>query len=185
MASLFRRIAPAVLVTGAAVAVVSLFDPALAGGGTPTPDGGGLSPVPRPSSTPSAHSGGGGTSGSKADAGSTAGTSANPAPTPSTSDAPATSGGCDAAQEVDGPMVRTRFGPVQVAANVTADGQVCQVYAIAYPTQDRRSAQISDYAIPRLDASATKAGINFQWISGATYTSDGYATSLQALLDSL
>ena len=174
MASLLRRLAPAVLVTGAAVAVVSLFDPALAGGGTGPSDAGGLSPAPRPS-----------TSGTPKPAPTSA---ADPSatPAPSASDTSSSSGGgCDTAQEVDGPSIRTRFGPVQVAANVTADGQVCDVYAIAYPTGDRRSAQISDYAIPRLDASATKSGLDFQWISGATYTSDGYYSSLQALLDSL
>ncbi len=91
---------------------------------------------------------------------------------------------CDAGTAVTGPSVMTRWGPVQVAATI-ADGQVCEVHAVAWPSGDGRSIAINDYAIPVLDASASQVGTQFDAISGATYTSEGYRESLQQLLDSL
>ena len=83
--------------------------------------------------------------------------------------------------------ISTRWGPVQVVA--TVDGtKVCEVHAVQWPNGDGRSAQISSYAIPQLDASATayfQDGTQFQYVSGATYTSDGYVQSIQSILDKL
>lgn len=91
---------------------------------------------------------------------------------------------CDAGTAVTGPSVMTRWGPVQVAATI-ADGQVCEVHAVAWPSGDGRSIAINDYAIPVLDASASRVGTKLDAVSGATYTSEGYRESLQQLLDSL
>lgn len=88
------------------------------------------------------------------------------------------------AQEVTGQSAMTRWGAVQVAATV-ANGQLCEVHAIAYPSGDRESQQINSYAIPQLDAMASQSGIAFDNISGATYTSTGYRQSLQSILDSM
>ena len=44
---------------------------------------------------------------------------------------------------------------------------------------------INSYAIPQLDAQASQQGVNFDGVSGATYTTDGYRQSLQAIVDSL
>ena len=106
------------------------------------------------------------------------------------SDAQATgstgSGGvtCENAEQVTGPSVTTRWGPVQVQAAI-ANGKLCSVNALVWPDGDRKSAEISDNVIPRLDAMASEQGTAFDSISGATYTSEGYRNSLQQLLDSL
>lgn len=91
---------------------------------------------------------------------------------------------CDTAEQVMGPSVTTRWGPVQVQAKV-ADGKLCSVKAVVWPDGDRTSAKISDRAIAILDSAASQEGTAFDSVSGATYTSEGYRGSLQQLLDSL
>ena len=54
-----------------------------------------------------------------------------------------------------------------------------------WPDGDRKSSEISAYVIPILDEQASLYGTEFDGISGATYTSEGYRESLQQLLDSL
>ena len=79
-------------------------------------------------------------------------------------------------------MVDTRYGPVQVEI-VVADGQLQDVVAIQLPT-GRRSGQISNAAAPILREEALQAqSASIDTVSGATYTSDAYAQSLQAALD--
>ena len=78
----------------------------------------------------------------------------------------------------------TQWGPVQVSATV-AGGQVCEVHAVAWPANDSKSQMINAYAIPQLDAMATQSPTQFDYVSGATYTSQGYHDSLQSILDSL
>jgi uncharacterized protein with FMN-binding domain len=85
---------------------------------------------------------------------------------------------------VTGPVVDTRYGPVQVRATVKA-GQLTDVQALAVPTGGR-SGSISDYSAPILRREALAAqGAGIHAVSGATYTSEGYASSLQAALDQL
>jgi uncharacterized protein with FMN-binding domain len=163
MSEFLRRVAPAVAVTGAAVAVVGLFDPALAGLGADDD-------TVATSATAAGSESTGGSAGSADSSAGSAGT--------------ATATSCDDAGWTDGPTVQTRWGPVQVAARV-ADGQVCEVAAQVWPDGDGRSVQINAYAIPELDAMASEQGTSFDAISGATVTSEGYRQSLQALLDSL
>jgi len=82
-----------------------------------------------------------------------------------------------------GDAINTRFGPVQVEITV-ADGKVTAATAIEYPTRDRRDQEINEYAIPILNSEAAQAQTaDIQWISGATYTTDGYVKSLQSALD--
>ncbi len=97
-----------------------------------------------------------------------------------TSGTPATTG----RRTVDGPVIGTRFGSVQV--EVTVDGtSIVDVAALQLPQGDRRTDQISSYVEPILRTQALQAqGANIDGISGATYTSNGYARSLQAALDS-
>ena len=66
---------------------------------------------------------------------------------------PAAAESCDTADAVTGPSVQTRWGPVQVAATI-ANGELCEVHATVWPDGDNRSAMISQYAIPELDAMA-------------------------------
>lgn len=125
-------------------------------------------------------------------AGTPAPTSASP--TSPTSDAPATTvapapappppptaGG--ATRTIDGPAVSNRYGEVQV--RVTLRGhQIVDVQALTLPSDRSRSAEISRYAGPRLRAEVLQAqSARIDLISGASYTSDSYAQSLQGALD--
>ena len=104
-------------------------------------------------------------------------TTASPAPSAATGGA-----GTAGATTVDGPVVDTQFGPVQVRIDVAA-GRIADVVALQLPT-GRHSGQISSYAAPVLRQEALQAqSAKIDTVSGATYTSDAYAQSLQAALD--
>jgi uncharacterized protein with FMN-binding domain len=82
-----------------------------------------------------------------------------------------------------GPVVNTRFGPVQVQITVDA-GKVTDVAALQLPSGDRRSANISSRVEQTLRSQAlTAQSASIDGVSGATYTSVAYARSLQAALD--
>jgi len=106
--------------------------------------------------------------------------------TPSATPTPSASGGSSAASStVTGDPANTRFGPVQVRISVT-NGKVTGVEAIDYPNGSGRDQEINAYAIPQLNQETLQAGnANIDMVSGATYTSDGYITSLQSALDSV
>jgi uncharacterized protein with FMN-binding domain len=81
-----------------------------------------------------------------------------------------------------GSSVPTRYGTMQVQAVLKA-GKLTGV-AVLQQTSGGRSSEIDSYALPVLTAEALKAqGADIDVVSGATYTSDGYAQSLQAALD--
>lgn len=85
---------------------------------------------------------------------------------------------------VTGPLISTRYGPVQVKVTVR-NGQLTDVQAVALPTGGT-SGSIADYSAPMLRREALAAqSADIHSVSGATYTSQGYATSLQAALDQL
>ena len=66
---------------------------------------------------------------------------------------------------------------------MVAGGKVSDVVALQLPT-GRRSGQISHSAEPILHDEALQAqSAKIDLVSGATYTSDAYAQSLQAALD--
>lgn len=108
-----------------------------------------------------------------------------PTPGTATSAPTATTGGSTGGSTgttVDGPAVSTRFGQIQVEV-VIANGQIQDVVALQLPT-GRRSGQISNYSAPILRQEAlTAQSASIDTVSGATYTSDAYAQSLQAALD--
>jgi uncharacterized protein with FMN-binding domain len=90
--------------------------------------------------------------------------------------------GSSSAKTVDGPVVSTQFGDIQVEVVVTS-GKLTDVVALALPT-GRRSGQISSYAEPILRQEALSAQTaRIDLVSGATHTSDAYAQSLQAALN--
>ena len=100
-------------------------------------------------------------------------------PTPNPTSAPR---GAATATTIVGPLVSTRFGPVQVQIAVV-DGRLQDVTALQLPT-GRHSGQISDFSEPVLREEALSAqSANIDIVSGATYTSLAYARSLQAALD--
>nr|WP_216845751.1 FMN-binding protein [Rathayibacter sp. VKM Ac-2857] len=82
-----------------------------------------------------------------------------------------------------GSSVSTRFGAVQVAITVTG-GQITDVTAVHLTDKDGRSVSISNRAAPILRQEVLAAqSAQVQAVSGATYTSDGYLTSLQSAID--
>jgi uncharacterized protein with FMN-binding domain len=84
---------------------------------------------------------------------------------------------------VTGPVVTTRFGPVQVQVTI-AGGQVTDISAVELPSDHPRSQAISQYAEPILRTEAVQAqSAQIDLVSGATYTSIAYERSLQAALD--
>ena len=88
-----------------------------------------------------------------------------------------------AAKTVTGDVAQTIYGPIQVEITVK-NGKVTAADAIEYPNNDPRDAQINSYAIPALNQEAISAGsAQIDSVSGATYTSQGYTSSLQSALD--
>ena len=110
---------------------------------------------------------------------------------PNTSGAPPNTGSAPSApsvpgsstNSVTGDVADTRWGPVEVRITVT-NGQLTDVNAVEYPSENPRDQEINSYAIPALNHEALAAGsAQIDMISGATYTSQGYITSLQSALD--
>lgn len=82
-----------------------------------------------------------------------------------------------------GSAVDTRFGPVQVQITVSG-GVVTDVQVPVYPAENGRDQQINSRAVPILVKETLAAqSADIDMVSGATYTSTGYRTSLQAALD--
>lgn len=176
MSELMRRATPGLAVAGAALATVWLFDPAMHPDGTATQAAAAPGSVSEPGSGDSGSSG----NGHRSRGSTTPDDTGNVPDTPQA--APAT-GDCSSTSAVTGDSVMTNWGPVQVRMEFAADGSVCDVRAVAYPDNDRKSSQINARAIPYLDAQATTQGVEFDALSGATYTSEAYRASMQSILD--
>jgi len=75
------------------------------------------------------------------------------------------------------------FGNVQVQVTVS-NGKITKLVAVDYPNGDPRSYEISRYSIPVLGQEVLSAqGTSIDIVSGATYTTEAYAQSVQAALD--
>ena len=84
---------------------------------------------------------------------------------------------------MNGPAVDTQYGPVQVQVQLR-DHRIVRADAVEYPQDTSRDQQINGYAIPQLDQETLQAqSAQIDSVSGATYTSEGYISSLQAALD--
>lgn len=121
--------------------------------------------------------GGGSTSGlGSTSSGSSTGTSgvvgsSRSAPTPSTGTA-----------QFTGPFAADPYGNVQVQITVSG-GKIVDVVALALPVGGH-SGRISNYVAPILRTQALAAqSAAIDGVSGATYTSQAYAASLQGALD--
>ncbi len=78
---------------------------------------------------------------------------------------------------------RRSFGVVQVRLTLT-NGKITAATAIQFPQDDPHSAQISQFSIPTLSQEVLSSqSAHIDAISGATYTSEAYAQSVQAALD--
>jgi uncharacterized protein with FMN-binding domain len=136
--------------------------PALPGASAAPPPGPGAAPSPAPA--PAGGGGGGGGGGS---------------PPASAAPAAPTSGGT----VLTGPDVPNRYGDVQVRVTVQG-GKIVDVTPLQMPVDRSRSAEISQAAGPLLREEVLQVqSANIDIISGATYTSESYAQSVQAALD--
>lgn len=82
-----------------------------------------------------------------------------------------------------GQTAQTQYGPVQVQITV-AGGKLTDVTALQLTNDGGRSVMISQQAAPILRQEALQAqSAQIQAVSGATFTSEGYITSLQSALD--
>jgi uncharacterized protein with FMN-binding domain len=84
---------------------------------------------------------------------------------------------------ITGQPVQTPYGVVQV--KITAAGShLVNVVPVKLPHDSARSSEIAAAAAPILHSEALRANsAQIDIVSGATYTSDGYAQSLQSALD--
>ena len=82
-----------------------------------------------------------------------------------------------------GALEQTRFGNVQVQI-VVAGGKITDVVALHLTDQGGRSVQISNQAAPilRSEILATQSA-KVNAVSGATYTTEGYLSSVQSAID--
>jgi len=82
-----------------------------------------------------------------------------------------------------GNTTNTRWGPVQVEITVK-NGVVTAAKALQFPSGDQRSLSISQQAIPFLvqQTLGVVSASGVQGVSRATYTSDGWRSSLQSAL---
>lgn len=148
----------AVTIVATTIAVVLLFSfktPSISRPRTPAGDVSQASPSPTPGPTGSS------------------------APTPS----PSSSGTAYKDGTYTGQDVLTQFGDVQVKVTISG-GKITDVQAVQMPFDRPRSYEISQYAGPMLHDEVLQAQTaKIDSISGATFTSDAYAQSLQAALD--
>ncbi|WP_136587676.1 FMN-binding protein [Microbacterium hydrothermale] len=135
-------------------------------------------PAPAPSSTAtaspsaSASSGSSGAAASGSSSGSTSSGSTGQTPSSGLRDGTYT-----------GAAANTRYGPVQVQITVSG-GSITDVQVPEYPSSNGRDQQINSRALPTLmDETIQAQSAQVDMVSGATYTSTGYRTSLQSALD--
>jgi uncharacterized protein with FMN-binding domain len=84
-----------------------------------------------------------------------------------------------------GSAVFNGYGNVQVKVSVSG-GKITDVVAVQLPNRDPQSQSISNYAAPQLIQQAVAAqSAHINGVSGATYTSQAFAQSLQSALTQL
>ena len=117
--------------------------------------------------------------------GTSAGTTSGSSSSSSSSSATGTqSGTTSGTKTIVGSTVQTRYGPVQVSVTFT-NGKISAVQALQTPS-GHESTQINAYAAPILAQEAVAANsANIDTVSGATFTSQAYAQSLQSAIDKL
>ncbi|WP_405733938.1 FMN-binding protein [Streptomyces sp. NBC_01537] len=97
--------------------------------------------------------------------------------------ASASSGAASTTKKITGDAIQTRYGPVQVQITLTG-GKLTAVDVLQVPEDNPKDQQINDYAVPVLtQETLTAQSASIDSVSGATYTSEGYITSLQSALD--
>jgi uncharacterized protein with FMN-binding domain len=137
------------------------------------PSGGGSSSQPSAPSAPSQPSSGGSSgSGSQPKPKPTHTTKPKPQPTPTPSQP----------KTYTGAVASTPYGPMQVAITVK-DGKIIDAQAVQYPSADPKSVSLAKRALPVLRSETLSAqSASISSVSGATYTSKGWMTSLQSAI---
>jgi uncharacterized protein with FMN-binding domain len=113
---------------------------------------------------------------------------AAPATAPGSSPAPGstavpTTAPATATRQITGSVINTNYGPVQVRITLSGS-RLVDITALQLPSDRSRSIAISQYAAPILRQEVLAAqGAQIDAVSGASYTSQGYADSLQSALD--
>jgi uncharacterized protein with FMN-binding domain len=101
-------------------------------------------------------------------------------PVASPSGSPSSAG---SAAKYTGAAIQTRYGVVQVAVTITGR-HIDAASFVRLDAFDHHSQDINSYAAPILLRETIKAqSAHIDSVSGATYTSNGYAQSLQSALD--
>ncbi|SEO76149.1 FMN-binding protein [Amycolatopsis saalfeldensis] len=100
---------------------------------------------------------------------------------PSSGPSPAPSSG--AGGTFTGDAADTQYGPVQVQITVSG-GKITSAQTVQVPQESSRDVRINSAAVPILNQEAlTAQSAQIDTVSGATYTSEGYAQSLQSAID--
>ena len=82
-----------------------------------------------------------------------------------------------------GSVERNRYGSVQVSVTFSGS-QITDVQTLRAPNRDRESQRINQYAAPVLAQEVVAAqSAHVDTVSGATYTSESYAASVQSAID--
>ncbi len=111
--------------------------------------------------------------------GTSTGTSASASGTSSTLSTPAAATGT-----FDGAAVRTPYGSYQAEIIVTA-GKITDISMLQSGNSDGTSRQISGYALPQLiKAVLQKQTANVGYVSGASFTTQGFESSVQSAMQS-
>jgi uncharacterized protein with FMN-binding domain len=85
--------------------------------------------------------------------------------------------------EITGHVANTVYGPVQVQL-VVKNSKIVKVAVLEQPTNTIHDIQIGEFAFPRLISETLAAqSAKIDAVSGASYTSAGYISSLQSALD--
>jgi uncharacterized protein with FMN-binding domain len=114
------------------------------------------------------------TSGTSTTTGAPASSAAQP-----TSSAPPT----PSSRQVLGDVAQTPYGPVQIELVLTGT-RIVDVRALQTPDAASRSRVIASIAVPQLRSEVlTAQAARIDTVSGATYTSQGYAESVQYAID--
>ena len=88
-----------------------------------------------------------------------------------------------ATRTVNGNVVNTEYGPIQVAVTFSGN-KITAVSELQAPNDRRLSVAINTNAAPILAQEVLNSqSSNIDTVSGATYTTEGYARSVQSAID--
>jgi uncharacterized protein with FMN-binding domain len=118
------------------------------------------------------------------------GTTSDSAQSPNSSTAPpqapaSVPAAATATKSIDGAIEQTPYGPIQVSVTFSGS-KITAVKELQAPNDRNRSVEINNSAQPILAQEVLKSqSSHIDSVSGATYTSEGYALSVQSAIDKL